>query len=246
MHIHPHTFEFSFVVPSSHLALRRHVSSFFSRCSPIEETIDKFADHGPLKSVDYQWGIEEAKIRLALDDVYSQNGNCLKYLSGVITPVKLRALTVTRSFEAEELVLVPLSSAIYLKKQTDIVQCGHVFMKTYKDPKGLTFNIVLAPSGGIKMPKAETNTGVGGLKQAPSSLVIPFWLVQDSGEHGTPNMKLKTVKSTAVPSVHVPILTNKCAINKGDVLSAQLASLMPKRKVDDVPAAPAAKKARKR
>eukprot|EP00959_Pyramimonas_sp_CCMP1952_P272636 5699564-Pyramimonas_sp.AAC.1 len=59
-------------------------------------------------------------------------------------------------------------------------------------------------------------------------------------------MKLKTAKSTAAPSVSVPILTNKCAINKGGVLSAQLASLMPKRNVGDVPAAPAAKKARKR
>ena len=181
-----------------------------------------------------------------MDDVYNQNSNCLKYLSGVITPMKLRALTATRSFEAEELVLAPLTSTIYMKKQTDIVQGGSLLMKTYKDPKGVTFNIVLAPSGGIKMSKTETNTGVAGLKQAPSSFVIPFWLVQDSGEHGTPNMKLKNIKSTAVPSVSVPVLTNKCAINKGDVLSAHMASFMPKRKVDDEPDALAAKKARKR
>ena len=160
--------------------------------------------------------------------------------------MKLRALTATRSFEAEELVLVPLTSTIYMKKQTDIVQGGSLLMKTYKDPKGVTFNIVLAPSGGIKMSKTETNTGVGGLKQAPSSFVIPFWLVQDSGEHGTPNMKLNNIKSTAISSVSVPVLTNKCAINKGDVLSAHMASFMPKRKVDDEPDALAAKKARKR
>eukprot|EP00959_Pyramimonas_sp_CCMP1952_P264835 5537480-Pyramimonas_sp.AAC.1 len=59
-------------------------------------------------------------------------------------------------------------------------------------------------------------------------------------------MKVKNIKATAAPSVPVPVLANKCAISKGDVLSAQMASLMPKRKVYDVPAAPAAKKARGR
>eukprot|EP00959_Pyramimonas_sp_CCMP1952_P118395 2475746-Pyramimonas_sp.AAC.1 len=59
-------------------------------------------------------------------------------------------------------------------------------------------------------------------------------------------MKLKTTKSTAAPSASAPALTNKCTINKGDVLSAQLAAFMPQRKVDDAPAAPAAKKPGKR
>ena len=163
-------------------------------------------------------------------------------MSGVTTPAKFRSLTATRSFEVEELVLVPITSTIFMKKQTDSVPSGSVFVKTYKDPKGVVFNIVLHPSGGMKMPKVETSTGVGGLKQTPHSFVIPFWLVQDSGDQGVCNMKLKVMKSKVVPSVPVPVLTNKCAIKKGDVLKAQLASFMPKRKVDGESAAEAKKR----
>ena len=54
--------------------------------------------------------------------------------------------------------------------------------------------------------------------------------------------KLKVMKSKVVPSVPVPVLTNKCAIKKGDVLKAQLASFMPKRKVDGESAAEAKKR----
>ena len=161
----------------------------------FQDTIDKFDDHGPLKSAEYQWSIEEAKLKLILDDLHSQNSTSLKYLSGVTTPARFRSPTATRSFEVEELVLVPLTSTICMKKQTEAVQSGSVFVKTYKDPKGVVFNIVLVPSGGMKMPKVETSTGVGGLKQTPHSFVIPFWLVQDSGDHGVHNMKLKVMKS---------------------------------------------------
>ena len=186
--------------------------------------------------------MEESKIRIELHDLHAQHSECLNGLSGVTSPVKLRSLITTRAFKAGGIVLVPVTTSILIKKPSETVPTGSVFVRSYKDPKGATFNILLHPSGGIKMPKTEPKTGIGGLKQTPSSFIIPFWLVQDSGS-SAPNMKVMTIK-TDTHAVSIQVLTNKIDVKKGEVLSAPLAALLPKRKAEDAPAAPAAKKAR--
>eukprot|EP00959_Pyramimonas_sp_CCMP1952_P045149 943006-Pyramimonas_sp.AAC.1 len=63
-------------------------------------------------SVDWQWSIEEAKIRIALGDMHAQHSDCLKGITGVTSPVQYRSITTTRAFKAGEIVLAPLTASI--------------------------------------------------------------------------------------------------------------------------------------
>eukprot|EP00959_Pyramimonas_sp_CCMP1952_P022073 464069-Pyramimonas_sp.AAC.1 len=54
-----------------------------------------------------------------------------------------------------------------MKKSNEDSPNGSVFVKSYKDLKGSIFNIVLLPTGGMKMPRVHANAGVRGAGKRP-------------------------------------------------------------------------------
>eukprot|EP00959_Pyramimonas_sp_CCMP1952_P095078 1988511-Pyramimonas_sp.AAC.1 len=125
-----------------------------------------------MMSVDWQWSIE-AKVRVAVDDMRAQHSDCLKGITGVTSPVQYRSITTARAFKAGEIVLVLLTESIALKKPNEDSPNGGACVKSYKGLKGTNFNIVLPPTGGMKMPGVQANTGVWGAGKGP-------WLLNHS------------------------------------------------------------------
>eukprot|EP00959_Pyramimonas_sp_CCMP1952_P027965 586817-Pyramimonas_sp.AAC.1 len=99
--------------------------------------------------------------------MHAQQSDCLKGITRVPSPVKYRSITATRAFKTGEIVLAPLTANIAMKKPNADSPNGSVFAKSYKDLKGTIFNIALLPTGGMKMPKVQANTGVVGLAKGP-------------------------------------------------------------------------------
>ena len=134
--------------------------------------------------------------------------------------------------------LVPLTTTILLKRLDD-VNAG-LNLKTYTDLKNSTFNVSLSPC--IKIPKAESATGIGGLKEQPGMLLVPFWLVKDPPSDGAANVILKYITPSCYPELKIPVFTNKVDIAEGDVIYGRLAP-KPKAKAK-ASTAPPAKRAR--
>ena len=182
-----------------------------------KEVVDNFDACNPTKLMDWQWSVEEGTIKLALDELFGKHATCLKHLSAVVSPMKYRALQVNRSFDKDELTLVPLTPSIGLKKQTDDVSIGSICLKTYTDPiKKITYNVVLSPF--IKLQQDNhSSTGIGGLREVAPSVAVPFWLITE-GTAATVNMALKHVSTDM--GVKVPVLSNSKKLAAGDTLRA--------------------------
>ena len=210
-----------------------------------QEVIDKIRDYSPSLSHEWQWSIEEGKIRIALDSLHTAHIGCMNSLKATTSPIKHRMVEATRKIAKGDLVLVPLTSTIVLKKIIDDVPIGNVFLKVYKDPKGNDYNVVLTPSGGLKPPKEDNPTGIMGLKQQPSSVLIPFWLVKDSSKDDEINLVVKNIACDKFPAIKVPVFVNKKAIEPGDVLYASMQPLAPKATPDAIVATHPKKKAKK-
>ena len=182
-----------------------------------KEVVDNFDACNPTKLMDWQWSVEEGTIKLALDELFGKHATCLKHLSAVVSPMKYRALQVNRSFDKDELTLVPLTPSIGLKKQTDDVSIGSICLKTYTDPiKKITYNVVLSPF--IKLQQDNhSSTGIGGLREVAPSVAVPFWLITE-GTAATVNMALKHMSTDM--GVKVPVLSNSKKLAAGDTLRA--------------------------
>ena len=187
-----------------------------------KQVVDNFDAYNPTKIMDWQWSVEEGQIKLALDELFGKHATCLKHLSAVVSPMKYRALQVKKSFDKDELTLVPLTSSISLKKQTDDVAIGNICLKTYTDQaKKITYNVVLSPL--IKLQQDNhSSTGIGGLKEVAPSVAVPFWLITD-GTAATVNMALKHVSTDM--GVKVPVLVNSKKLAAGDTLRASRETL---------------------
>ena len=187
-----------------------------------KEVVDNFDACNPTKLMDWQWSVEEGTIKLALDELFGKHATCLKHLSAVVSPMKYRALQVNRSFDKDELTLVPLTPSIGLKKQTDDVSIGSICLKTYTDPiKKITYNVVLSPF--IKLQQDNhSSTGIGGLREVAPSVAVPFWLITE-GTAATVNMALKHMSTDM--GVKVPVLSNSKKLAAGDTLRASRETL---------------------
>ena len=174
------------------------------------------------------WGIEEAKIKVALHELYMAHQKCVAGLSATISPTKFRQLEATKKFNKDEIVLVPLTTTIALKKVEDDIASGSVLLKEYKSPKGATFNVVLSPGGGIRFPKEDFVTGIGGLVEKPQKLLCPFWLVKEASVDGDANLVAKRLTCATFPQLQIPVLTNKKVVDVGDVLVSPHCALAPK------------------
>ena len=53
-----------------------------------KEVIDQFDKFSPLKCMDYHWGVEEARIKVALDEAHAQHTDCLKHITAIHSPIK--------------------------------------------------------------------------------------------------------------------------------------------------------------
>ena len=73
-------------------------------------------------------------------------------LSATTSPAKCRYLGAKKFFR-EEIVLVPLTTAMVLKKIEDYALGGAVYFDEYACPSGTTFKAALSPSGGVMIPK---------------------------------------------------------------------------------------------
>ena len=191
-----------------------------------------------MKSMEWQWSVEEGRIKVALDEVYQQHSKRLDKIQATISPIASRSLQAKAAIGKDQLVLVPLTTTIYLKKLDDVYD--GVLLKTYKDMKNSKFNVILSRC--IKIPKAESATGIGGLKEQPGMLLVPFWLVKDPLSDGSANLALKYISPSCYPELKIPVFTNKVDIAEGDVIYGSVAP-KPKAKAK-ASTAPPAKKAR--
>ena len=182
-----------------------------------KEVIDQFDTISPMKSMDYSWGVEEARAKVALDEVHSQHVACLKHITAIHSPIKYRAVSVKKAFPKDAIGLVPLTTTISIKKAADEIQHGNVCLRKFTDPATNTeYNVVLMSAGGLKLKREEGGTGIGGLRRTPDQFGVPFWLITVAAEKETPNMAMKLV--TATNGIKVPILKNTVDLKSGDKL----------------------------
>ena len=125
----------------------------------------------------------EAKVRLCLDELWQEHHKCLKHLECIVAPTKSRAVHVTKAFEPNALVLVPLTTTISAKKETDSLCSGAVRLQHgFTNPDtSIKYDFVLIPSGGFRLEKAAAEPaamgGFASLKAQSSTLVVPTrWL----------------------------------------------------------------------
>lgn len=182
-----------------------------------KEVIDQFDTISPMKSMDYSWLVEEARVRVALDEVHSQFVACLKHITAIYSPIRYKAVSVKKAFQKDAIGLVPLTTTIAIKKAADEIQHGNVCLRKFTDPATDTaYNVVLMSAGGFKLKRDEGGTGIGGLKRLPDQFGVPFWLITVADEKEMPNMAMKLV--TATNGIKVPILKNTVDLKSGDKL----------------------------
>lgn len=212
-----------------------------------KEVIDQFDQFSPLNCMDYHWGVEEARIKIALDEVYSQHSACLKHITAIHSPIKYKAVSVKKEFKKDAIGLVPLTTTISLKKATDEINIGNVCLRKYTDPaKHTDYNVALMAAGGLRLKREEGGTGIGGLKRVPDQYGVPFWLVGVCTAKEKPNLAVTFV--TATNGIKVPILKNTVELKSGDRLrmSEDTAKALARKVAlsDATPAKPAKKKAK--
>jgi hypothetical protein len=197
--------------------------------------------------MDDHWGVEEARIKIALGEVYSQHSACLKHITAIHSPIKYKAVSVKKEFKKDAIGLVPLTTTISLKKATDEINIGNVCLRKYTDPaKHADYNVALMAAGGLRLKREEGGTGIGGLKRVPDQHGVPFWLVGVCTAKEKPNLAVTFV--TATNGIKVPILKNTVELKSGDRLrmSEDTAKALARKVAlsDATPAKPAKKKAK--
>ncbi|CAK0848165.1 unnamed protein product, partial [Prorocentrum cordatum] len=212
-----------------------------------KEVIDQFDKFSPLNCMDYHWGTEEARIKIALDEVDSQHSACLKHITAIHSPIEYTAVSVKKEFKKDAIGLVPLTTTISLKKATDEINIGNACLRKYTDPaKHTDYNVALMAAGGLKLKREEGGTGIGGLKRVPDQYGVPFWLVGACTAKEKPNLAVTFV--TATSGIKVPILKNTVELKSGDRLrmSEDTAKALARKVAlsDATPAKPAKEKAK--
>ena len=176
-----------------------------------------FAKHDATNNPDWLWSICQSRVMLALHELHTHHAACLKNLEPSVAPLAARGVCAKADYKAGALVLVPITSSIVVKKLSDTVPPHAVLLqKIYKHVRTKeVFNVVLQPSGGLKMPSstgADQSTGVGALRPVSFLMVALYWLV---ARGSAPNMVVKKIQAQYID---IPVLVNKTNIKKGEEL----------------------------
>ena len=175
--------------------------------------------HDPSKNAEWLSSVCEARVKIALNQLWRERTDCLKNVELVITPVKYRTVRTTKALAPGQLGLVPCTTTIAMKKADDSVPNGAVRLETgFVNPSsGTKYTAVLMPSGGFKLQSSGASAGAssGGfnaLKATLGSLVVPYWFVITTDDAAGANVD---VTKATVDGVSVPIIRNKKALATG-------------------------------
>lgn len=143
-----------------------------------------------------------------------------------------KGVVLKDNVDANELRLVPYTNNVVLNGAGSVPTGGSVYVCNAYEHKGKMNSVWL------NAPRLNVVEDQGQIANRTSEpFIIPYWLVYQTPDNARGNMVAATV---SVDGVHIPILTNKCALNAG----TELMIYKPKRQSDAPPAGPPRTKAR--
>ena len=173
-----------------------------------------FAQYDPSLHPDWQWRLQESRIRLTLDELHSADRKCLNGLEPTVAPTSERTDRTTRDYSANELTLVPITQSITMQKQSATTHGQIVLDQKFKHPSTKeVYDIVLGAQGGLKLPQKTQSQGTnfGDLQKPHTAFVGLCWLVKKSSIEKNAHLTMKTAQG-------IPVLTNKRKLKEGTEL----------------------------
>jgi hypothetical protein len=169
-----------------------------------------------------------SSIKNAVCILHEANKHHGRGLDIVVAPQKERAVFANREFALRELVIVPMTLSISLKKVGDQIPSTALFLKQLFKPIALPnviFKVCLLPK--LNFPVDASGSSGHTQKTVTSPSVAVFWLVRDTTEKKKANVMLEqkcvkieisTGEVSKTASVEIPVYVNTRVLKKGEEL----------------------------
>lgn len=186
-------------------------TNHFTHFSAQEFLVDWHEKYCPLSSVDWQWEKRLSQVKLAMHYAYDLHSTNMRDLDIVTHPVKAKAVIAKVAILPGKLTLVPITTVITMKKDSETISSGAIVQDKFTLPSGEVRRVVLHPK--FELPKAPGSTGHVVRKASPP-FVAAFWFVKTSLEA---NMTWQTERVEIRDEVvQLPIIRNHVRIAKGE------------------------------